>query len=433
MPAASRRGRLLPVALALLLVLAGCSLGGGPATTAPSATTPTVTDTDPTTTTRTTAPPPPPPATTTVPDPEVPPGHVAVEGGTLPVNATLIFQRIADLLGVDVEAPTVRIEPGGASRDGSSGSPLDRDLTFERRLGIAPPENGTGPPPTGLGGGAMDDEVRLVFYDTTPDAVDRERLELVVAHEFVHVIQFQRGEDRKLAAARGTRTAMLEGGAVFVTDRYARQYDLTYPGGTLPIERWVHRYPRLPPWDRVLGAQYHFGAQYLDRRIDEASALWAVYDDPPGTMERVIHGDDAGPPRSLSVDGEAPEWTVTREGTQGEHVIRAILRGAMEREAAAAAATGWGSDELLEFEPKGGSEDDVGHAWVLRWDDAGDAEEFEAASRQLVAARAGEVDASFAVIRVAPETVVLLVGPPAFVERAAVSGTNGRVTVAVDG
>lgn len=429
MPALSWRGRLLPVTLAILLVLAGCSVGDGTSPSTPSTVLPTATDIESSTTTGTTAGPS--SATTTAPEPEIPPGHVAVEGGTLPVNATLIFQRVEGLLGVDADPPRIRIEEGGTSRDGASGSPLERDLTFERRLGIAPPENGTPAPPSGLGGGAMDDEVRLVFYDTTPDAVDRARLELVVAHEFVHVIQFQRREDRKLTAARETRTAMLEGGAVFVTDRYARQYDLTYPGETLPIERWIREYRTQSPWHWTLGAQYHFGAQYLERRIDEADDLWAVYDDPPETMEQVIHGDAAGSPRPLQVSADAPEWTVTHEGTQGEHVALAVLRVALEYDAAVTAAAGWGNDELLEFEPRD-DQDLVGHAWVLRWDDAGEADAFEDALQRVIVARSAAIDASFSVVLVAPETVVLLVGPPAFVDRATVSGTNESVTVALN-
>lgn len=418
----SRRSWLVPLVLSLMLVASGCSFA--PSQTTPSPTpdagtppsTPTTTPTD--APTPDTPDPTDTPAATPTPDSEDLSGPVKVENGELPVNATKVFRRVEDLLGVDVEQPVVEINP-----DDFRGPP--DASAFERRMGVDPPDEK--PESWPVIGAANDEKVLLWFYGPTVENASKREVELMLVHEFVHVVQHQRGGVKGEVPSRVAR-ALREGGAVYVANAYARQYGVRYFDGRKPLERRASLYRTRPPWQLQYTGKYYFGARYLDRRMDAPSELWSVYEDPPSTMEQIIHGPGVESAKPLDVSFDAPGWERERRGVQGENAIRAILRTEIEREDAAAAAAGWGNDTLVRFE----HDDETGFAWVLRWDDAGEADEFEATLREHVERRRGAVNGTFEVVRVAPETVVLLTGPTAFVEAASVEGTNGTVTIAVE-
>lgn len=417
----SRRSTVLPLVLALMLVVSGCSFGPSQPTPSPTPdesappSSPTATPTDaPTPDT-----PEPTDAPTATPDPEDLSGPVKVENGELPVNATKVFRRVEDLLGVDVEQPVVRINPDGTMRIGDP-SP------FERRMGMDPPDEYQGES-WPVVGAANHEDVVLRFYGTTVENASKREVELMLVHEFVHVVQHQRGKVKADVPSR-VGDSLIEGGAVYVANAYARQYGVRYFDGRKPLERRAHLYRTQQPWGVLYGGRNYFGARYLDRRLDSPSELWSVYEDPPSTMEQIIHGPGVEAAKPLAVSLDAPGWERERRGVQGENAIRAILQTEIEREDAAAAAAGWGNDTLVRFE----RDDESGFAWVLRWDDADEAGEFEATLREHVDRRREAVNGSFEVVRVAPQTVVLLTGSTAFVEAASVSGTDGNVTIAVD-
>ncbi|PSQ15223.1 hypothetical protein BRD00_14665 [Halobacteriales archaeon QS_8_69_26] len=445
---AVRPSSLAALAVALLLVTAGCS--GSPdatpeptpepttdrpptdatpttAGTATSAGTATPAGTDATTsTTRTERFPTTTRATTgtTTADPDEGADRVRVENGTLPVNATLVFRRVQALLGVDADPPVVRVNPSGYHR----GTP-DPD-PFAELVGLARPAGASLNNSYAAAGSA--DSVILLFQNTTTEDVPPEDLAVTLAHEFVHVIQDQRRDEagplfpEELDA--DVRTALTEGGAVYVTQVYADRYGVTNADGNTPIDTRARHYRTRPPWILPVTAEYYFGARYLDRRLDGPGELWGAYADPPATMEGVIHGPGVEPAHSLSVTADAPGWDVTRRGRQGEHVLRAALRSELPREDAAAAATGWGNDSPVAF----AAGNDAGYAWVVRWDDADEADEFEDAARRFADRRGEAVGGSLRVTRPSSGTVVLLMGPEAFVGTASVTASDGNVTVTAD-
>jgi hypothetical protein len=112
-----------------------------------------------------------------------------------------------------------------------------------------------------------------------------------------------------------------------------------------------------------------------------------------------------------------------------------VLEGRLEGDRAAAAAAGWGADRLIQFDHR---DHDTAYAWVLRWDDPDEADEFAAAMTDYLDARGDRTaghwtdgDATFALHRVDDETVVVLAGPEPFVDNATATGSNADVTVTV--
>lgn len=445
-----RSGPHLPaVAVAALLVVAGCagpvgSPGGTDATPSPTVSTspvpgtqaPTTEPNATTTASTTTTPPPvktPPPTSatgTTAPTPTPTPADpdagsetVRVEGGPIPVNASLVFHRVEEILDANARPPVVRIDPPGFHASEQS---VD---SFDNRMGLVRNRSEL---TIQFRGSGTADAVILLLSNTTLENVSARELELALVHEFVHVHQHQRAEGDGFPVApdrrRTVASSLAEGGAVYVTEVYASRYGVPHADGRLPIEHRAHEYRTRADWRVEWSGRYYFGGRYLDRRLDDPSDLWAAYADPPATMEQIIHGPGVEPARPLAVAVEAPGWEVRRRGPRGELSLRAILRSELERAAAAAAATGWGNDSLVRLD----AGNDTGFAWALRWDDAGEADEFEGTLRRFVEERREAGGGALTVARVAPETVVLLVGPRSFVRATTADGTNATVTVAVE-
>ncbi|MFB6143050.1 MAG: hypothetical protein ABEJ30_06875 [Halorientalis sp.] len=392
------------VLLAFLVVLAGC--GGLPGEGSPSASevdspgpdraTPAGnTDGSPTAT--------PSPGTPTVSE-------------RLGVDVARTFQRVLALTGTDVARRPVRI--GNLSEGGRhlSGRPsrLNRALGFaavqpnwSRPTGLTPPR---GP-------------VVLHPGDGSSGAVER-----TLAHEFTHVVQYERGMlpdwTPRTTDRRKTLAALREGGAVYVADVYAHRYLAVRNNSAL-----VRELRRRSPTHRSALAPYHFGARYVAARIDDPAALPTVYRSPPRTTEQVIHGGTPAthPEGSLSVTLEptATNWTRAGTDTVGEMTTRTALATELAPDVAARAAAGWGTDRLLTLH----READVGWAWVHRWDAAGEATAAETALRTYASRRDASSRLDFRAVRVGNRTTALLFGPPALVSGAHVTGEPGNVTV----
>lgn len=395
--------RLLPtLAVAALLVLAGCP--GGPSDAVSTASSPQPTDTD------------------TSVGPEV-----RVENGTLPVNATRTFTRVTTLTGTDVDPWPVRVRDlsewqGSATQVGAS--PLNRALGF-RNVSANRSE------PTGV---TTAGAVYIHPGNGAPAKTER-----VLAHEYAHLVQYRttmlpwrgRLDQPRLTTDRlKTRRSLVEGGAVFVADAYTERYldirsNSAYARGLYRNGSATYRSALAP---------YVFGDQYVEHRIDDPSNLSAAYENHPQTTEQVIHNysRDAEPPASLAVTASAgsDDWAYLGNNTLGELTTRTALDTELGRERAAAAAAGWGDDRLIIYR-HATDKRRYGWAWVMRWDNASEADELEAALSVYADARHADSRRSFRVEAVDDRTVALVFGDPAFVERTAVRGTGGPVRVSV--
>jgi len=439
------------LALACLLVLAGCSYGyAGPATTpgpvststavqtatgAPQAGTSTgtttVTPTRPTPVTPTTTSPTPKPQSPTPSSTSAVLGRIRVVGGTLPVDEERVYERTLRLLDRDVDGPErIRIRNLSAlSADGGEQREFFRLMGLERD---ARPN---------------DTDVGVAAYVADPDEVNVNRravdaptrLEHTLAHEYVHVVQFRTGAvtGARLATdvtldGRTAWRAAVEGAATYVEDSYWREYGRD---GTRPVVSVRGLYANASGSGRFAVAPYRFGADYAAERVDSPANLSVVYRDPPRTTEQVLHPGTEEGAANLSVaatDGD--DWlAVPGERRMGELFVRVALSTGVEADAARRGADGWGTDRRLDFVGPDGRE---GYAWVLRWDDERNATEFASVTTEWLDARAERSGdgwrrdtATYRLQRVDDRTVVLYAGVAGFVRNASATVRDGTVEV----
>jgi hypothetical protein len=351
---------------------------------------------------------------------------VAVADGDLAVDEDRLFARTERLLGADVEPGTVELR----DLSGAKGS-TDAFTPVHAMLGVGAVQLNRSRP-----AGITTRDGEVYFDDSGADAWLVERR---LVHEFVHVVQFRDGWLDEVGSYETAVTrdfvmayrSLAEGGAVYAADAYVERYD---PGRPLQSALLTADYRAGDPaGNRLVLAPYHFGVRYVRDRVDSPRNLASVYRPVPRTSEQVLHNLTPGsePPMDLRVDVETGE-TFDREDTDrmGEMFLRVVLRAELDRERADAAAAGWGTDEWLTFADRG--DDRWGLAWVTRWDSPGEATEFVDGLRRFVDGRVVETAAVFRVVELGDDTVVLLAGDHAFVEGATVSGGGESVSVAVD-
>jgi len=255
-------------------------------------------------------------------------------------------------------------------------------------------------------------------------------LETTLAHEYVHVVQQRSRVDRSVTAEfsdtpsfdeRLTYISVMEGAAEYVERRYGSRYlDVT-------SDSTVEWYYSASTAAKQFAARYYFGSRYVNSTIDDPVNLDTVYENPPRTTEELLHGLEPGsePPSDLNATTNTERET-ERSGPYGELYVRTLFGTALNESAAARLADGWGNDTRFRF--GGGGGDERGDfAWVLRWDDAANATEFENGVTDYLEAR--NPNASVRIERVGPETTVLFVGDESFVAAASASDENASVTV----
>lgn len=276
------------------------------------------------------------------------------------------------------------------------------------------------------------------------ESVGKSSLELryTLAHEFTHYVQFQRTEGTAVRhgvfyaddhQTRRIAASIMEGSASYTALEVVNRYTEFDRGRVLSA---VDEYRNASPAGKYAWAPYHFGRRYVDQRVDSPADHWFLYENPPNTTEELIHGLAPGsePPATLSTDVTAGEWSVAERETRGELFLRVVLAAELPESRAAEGAAGWGNDELLTLE----TDDGPGYAWAIRWDTPEDATQFREAFGAAMDARAnrsGEIwtanGTAIDLQRVAPETVVVFAGERSFVTEADADGENGTVTVGV--
>lgn len=344
---------------------------------------------------------------------------------SLPVDEDAVFQRVERLLDVDATQPTVRVvSPGDPARE--------RSPKLFSLFGATDDGN----PRTCMPNVAASANGSVVSIST--EGLDAAEVELLLVHEYVHVVQEQSGQiavqtemrNTLTNTVRGTTTsrAIVEGAAVYTTQVYAQQHDRRW-GDLRPMELRQCLYRNSPKGVSEIYGMYYFGGRYVQQRLDTPANLSTVYQQPPRTAEALVHDleRDNEPPAALTVTVDASDaWTVDSRGPRGELFVRSLLSSELDASRAATAAAGWGEDEAVLF-TDGGTTISAA-AWVLRFDSQADADEFEAAASDLDATETDQYPA-VRVERIGPETVVLLGGEERFVTNTTVSGSNANVTV----
>ena len=399
------RQTLAALALVAATVLAGCGTLGGPGspTAAPE---PASTATDAGTST--------PDGTAATTTPASTPREVPVYGD-LPVNATLVWERVESMFPGEYEAPTVTV------LDGRSGGHVN---PFAAHLGLGEGSNST---TADVGGGYVfyNDRVQIVPRNGSPTEIER-----VLAHEYVHAIQYQTDF---VARESGIARVITEGSAVYAENVYTLEYF-----GFSTIERRCEGYRNGTPYERYAAQPYCFGGQYFAETLDSPAELLSSEIALPNTSEQVLHPESTEAPTNLTVVDETPtDWsTPASMNRKGELFVRTVLGVELPEQRAVDAAEGWGNDRLLEV-----TGDTEGYIWVLRWDTDDDATEFESAFSDYLDERGNEtvggwhVDEERYRLRSPDDrTVAVVTGNESFVDTAAITtGENGNVTVSASG
>jgi hypothetical protein len=345
--------------------------------------------------------------------------NVSVQNGSLAVDEDAAYARTQSLLGTDLEPRPVEV----------------RNLT-ERR-GFAPGANDF-LATMGVGNASFDGD-RPGGLTTTggsvyvhPDDGSPAEVEQVLVHEYVHMAQFNGNmlpwldaleQPRLTNDLLQSRLALVEGGAVYVSDVYTEEYLNATPSAA----RIANEYESGSTAERLFLARYHFGNQYVAARIDDPSELASVYEEYPRTTEGILHPESDDSERDLHVTVESQgEWRTVGNDTMGELTTRILLSGELDDANAREAAAGWGTDEVVILRNDG----ERAYVWAVRGDDASEAEELATAMETFAERRTADSDATFAVDRPSDETVVLTAAPESF--GVAVEGENGTVRVTVE-
>lgn len=413
----------ITIVLVLLVSLSGCSfLGGSAATTetATGTTTETTTETSDGTVTETTS------TTATATSTETAQrAQVRVVDGELSIDATGTFYRVQNVTGSEVRPPTVELRNLTERKNFAPGaSPLLSTLGFEN-VSLAPSEPG----------GLTTTTTGRVFLHQGTGSPDE--IEQVLAHEYVHTVQFQSGmlpwldtidRPRRTTDLIFVRKMLIEGSAVYATDDYTARH-LDTENQSTEIER---RFERGNASERLFWGQYRHGYEYADSEIDSSRNLATVFEEYPNSTEQILHeeGTVDTSPVALSVTQEAPnrDYLALATDTQGEFVLRSTLATEVPSEDATAAATGWGNDSLASFQHT--SEDGrFGWVWTIRMDDASESDELATTLSTYAERRSAASELTFETARLDDRTVALTFGTDAFVENATTTATGDGVTV----
>lgn len=360
---------------------------------------------------------------------------IVVKGGELPVDPNQTFGRVQELMGTNGSRPTVRVgelEPRSSREYTESGK-------FNELMG----SNVTHPAVTEVAGGTRDEFVGIRYTDE----VSPGRIERTLAHEFAHTLQpndlhttirnnVRRGY-RRTTDAEFARIGIVEGVAVYVADRYTEKYleDTRTRSDELQAS-WQNESVGI----RSYWAPYYYGQQYVKSQVESGVELDGIYANPPRTAEQVLHGytPDEEPRKRLDVNATSSEspWDLTTEDTKGELFVRHTLERELSTERAKRAATGWGNDRVFTYY----NGTNVGHVWVVRWDDADEASEFEAALAVFLDGRYERNGTSWSdgktglrIDRTNSDTVTLVAGNRAFSNATSLATNGSEIRVATDG
>lgn len=354
---------------------------------------------------------------------------VSVKGGELSVDADAIFSNVLALAETHAYHPIVVVE----NRTGNKTAGLLAD-DFGNVLGLTPPDSvSTVDRP---GGSTVKNTVRVF-----PNNGTEPELERVLAHEFAHVIQYQKGWQSKLhessvevdANERVLTRCLAEGSATYLTDKYVRRY----PVDVEPYTEFVKKeYLTANGTRKYSVGLYYFCSRYFHSRLDSPDNVTEVYRDPPVTTEQVIHnytpGEELPTDLDVTVDETDTSWEFWTDSTKGELFTRVVLANEIPEENASRAAAGWGNDRLLEFQNEG----QKGYVWVLRWDSAEDADQFgQSFERYLEARGVGTDDCLSATCfdqrRLDSRTTAVVVGRSSFLTSVSIEREDSGVRVSI--
>lgn len=333
------------------------------------------------------------------PDDDGPPRVETLSGDRPDLNysATLVLRRVERLRGLDATDDVrlaVEKPPWGIT------SNRTRDYPDER-YGIAPIgavalqlESDAETPILRSSGVAKSVNPRVTETVNVweADAVREYRndsQQVVLAHEFTHVLQYQNDVAWEALSDFPTTDevlalkALIEGDAIVVHEQYRERY-VDREGGVTP-ESYNDTVTRASwPIDLVNLAYYH-GYRFFDRTTDSPEARTEVLEDPPRTTAALLHPESAPErPAGSATPPGANGWTQYRIDRVGELTVRTAFRAnGIPVERSRAAAGGWRNDRMVYLRNQSDEDRQVVH-WRTRWADEAEAREFARTWRAML-------------------------------------------------
>lgn len=273
------------------------------------------------------------------------------------------------------------------------------------------------------------------------DSNDEDKLKRFLAHEFTHVLQYQKqwrpyldeSTPRVDANREVLRRCLSEGVATYVADKYVRRYELSVKPDTALMRQL---YLGANGARKYFYAQYYFCSRYVNFRLESPSNITRIYRDPPLTAEQVLHNytpkEELPTPLDVQTNAVNSSWNHWTSSTKGELFVRAVLADELVNANASRAAEGWGNDRLLQF--RNGNR--TGYVWVLHWDSKTDRRQFARAFDRFLTAHSIQTKEHPESMwihrrRMGPRTSILLVGHDSFLTSVTVDRTNTTVSVTV--
>jgi hypothetical protein len=211
--------------------------------------------------------------------------------------------------------------------------------------------------------------------------------EVVLAHEFVHALQFQHElltPSRKHLRSHFSRwttdsrlvtTALIEGDAMTVTEQYFERYATQ---GNYSVSDYNRSLDRAAWPHSVAGLPYYYGYEFYEETGDSPEARSAALERPPNATADLLHPDESVAPAPLPgplLPAEEDNLTRFHADTVGELVVRHTLRlNGLSFDRSVEIAKGWANDRMDYYAAEGAS-GPVTH-WVTVWDDESEAREF---------------------------------------------------------
>jgi hypothetical protein len=246
------------------------------------------------------------------------------------------------------------------------------------------------------------DDMNVILLSGRQPTTDLPFLERTTyVHEFVHALQDQHfdltsyleagdpeNNDQQLA-----RLALVEGDATTVMNEYTIAAAEANPVGTLlQLGIAAAQSPQiiaLPPdtpaiFEAELLYPYLAGESFVRAIFQNGgwSAVNAAYANPPSTTEHIYRPETyfAGEvaldvPMIDLTSSLGDDWTQVADGRFGEFYLRQYLAQALTNADVERAASGWGGDAYQIYQDANG---DLAYRLDIRWDDATEADEFNA-------------------------------------------------------
>ncbi|MEE9585553.1 MAG: hypothetical protein V3W09_01480 [Nitrososphaerales archaeon] len=212
---------------------------------------------------------------------------------------------------------------------------------------------------------------RLYIVKENFDPQDTKAARRTLAHEIAHILQSENFRNPKITTSdqRQAWIALVEGDADFTADTYMARSGLF---------SFTFREAVPGSLDRIKFFPYQYGSGFISALFREGgwSLINSAYQNLPRSTEEVLHPEVFLAGGSfIDVEALTPAsngFEAVFTDTFGEHFIRIMLENGASSNEAAAAAAGWGGDNVTLFN-RGES---YLVTWRINWDTDEDASEF---------------------------------------------------------